>query len=66
MPNSGSYITYGRIYEENKDYVETYKIPKVCVAFLKEKKLKDKLNVKIVKIDKFCQNLLKLSKLSKF
>ena len=39
MPNSGSYITYGRIYEENKDYVETYKIPKVCVSFLKEKKL---------------------------
>ena len=39
MPNSGSYMTYGRVYEENKDYVETFKIPKVCVAFLKEKKL---------------------------
>ena len=39
MPNSGSYIAYGRIYEKNKNYVETYKNQKVCVVFLKEKKL---------------------------
>ena len=39
MTNSGSLITYGRIYEENKHYVENFRIPKISTAFLRERNI---------------------------
>ena len=39
MTNSGSLITYGKVYEENKNYIENFRIPKISVNFLKIKNL---------------------------
>jgi hypothetical protein len=39
MQNSNSLITYGKVYNENKHYVESFKIAKVFTNFLREKKL---------------------------
>ena len=39
MQNSNSLITYGRVYNENNHYVESFKIAKVFTNFLREKKL---------------------------
>ena len=39
MQISNSLITYGKVYNENKHYVESFKIAKVFTNFLREKKL---------------------------
>ena len=39
MQNSNSLITYGKIYEENKHYIESFKISKMFPNFIREKNM---------------------------
>ena len=39
MTNMASLIVYGRIYEENKNFLETFKISKISPVFLKNKNM---------------------------
>ena len=39
MTNMASFIVYGRIYEENKNFLETFKISKISPVFLKAKNM---------------------------
>ena len=36
MTNSNSLITYGKIYEENKNYIENFFIPKISIEYLEQ------------------------------
>ena len=37
MTNMGSFIIYGKTYESNKDFLESFKMAKISALFLKEK-----------------------------
>ena len=37
MTNSNSLITYGKVYKENKKYVEQFRVPIVSINFLRDK-----------------------------
>ena len=39
MTNMGSFITYGKTYDENKNFLESFKIAEISALFLKEKNL---------------------------
>ena len=72
MTNSASLITYGKIYEENKNYVENFRIPKIAVNFLRMKNLDVMMasgEVVDLSLDKYYETILptymELSKLLK-
>ena len=39
MTNMGSFITYGKTYEENKNFLESFKISKISALYLREKNM---------------------------
>jgi hypothetical protein len=39
MPNSNTLLSNGKVFEENKDFVESFKIPRISPVFLKKKNL---------------------------
>lgn len=44
MPNIKSFLMYGDIYEENKDFIEIFRIPLISSVFIKENNLDPELN----------------------
>ena len=72
MPNSGSLITYGKIFEENKNFIETFKIPKISPIFLRERNINSLISsVEVVDLTKrdyyeeIIPQYMELSKLQK-
>ena len=61
MTNNASLITYGKVYEENKNYVENFRIPKISVQFLRMKNLDPMMSngeVVDISLDKYYEVIL--------
>lgn len=58
LTNSASFLCYGKIFEENKNYIESFTIPKVSQYFIDNKKI-DPLLVSSEIIDIFKDNYYK-------